>query len=378
MYKEKDSDNVKTVPVQLKPNPLDGSPMYMLRRRVTNEQGQSFDVYDQPVPEDWSVVGIYTGDAPGTEASALSKPYGAAQISEIGTDYYVYTQAVDTFDQILSENIASIQGGDGPTIGTAGFLKDVLQKTKFTTTEFLNTITGQDGMSGTLGTDLQKLGETSFQTDKANLQLAQRGEFNIQQVPDFEFESDITYRVPGSLEKGTGLNLPDKTITRKTSLNDQFNTLFYEGLGYDPVFAKNKVRENYLVYAIARALKPSGRLNVNDVEAAREILTITSPFSSSAEVTAKINTIRDLLNQSAQNLVKSTFIDGKSVLDINATLKEDYERRYGPLIVAGQEPVVSQGGSSTDNSVGGVNDEGSIEKNPETPEFDINVIGGAN
>jgi hypothetical protein len=233
-------------------------------------------------------------------------------------------------------------------------------------------------MSGTLGTDLQKLGETSFQTDKANLQLAQRGEFNLQQVPDFEFESDITYRVPGSLEKGTGLNLPDKTITRKTSLNDQFNTLFYEGLGYDPVFAKNKVRENYLVYAIARALKPSGRLNVNDVEAAREILTITSPFSSSAEVTAKINTIRDLLNQSAQNLVKSTFIDGKSVLDINATLKEDYERRYGPLIVAGQEPVVSQGGSSTDNSVGGVNDEGSIEKNPETPEFDINVIGGVN
>ena len=378
MYKEKDSDNVKTVPVQLKPNPVDGSPMYMLRRRVTNEEGQSFDVYDQPVPEDWSVVGIYTGDAPGTEASALSKPYGAAQISEIGTDYYVYTQAVDTFDQILSENIASIQGGDGPTIGTAGFLKDVLQKTKFTTTEFLNTITGQDGMSGTLGTDLQKLGETSFQTDKANLQLAQRGEFNLQQVPDFEFESDITYRVPGSLEKGTGLNLPDKTITRKTSLNDQFNTLFYEGLGYDPVFAKNKVRENYLVYAIARALKPSGRLNVNDVEAAREILTITSPFSSSAEVTAKINTIRDLLNQSAQNLVKSTFIDGKSVLDINATLKEDYERRYGPLIVAGQEPVVSQGGSSTDNSLGGVNDEGSIEKNPETPEFDINVIGGAN
>ena len=374
MYKEKDSDTVKTVPVQLKPNPIDGSPMYMLKRRVTNEAGQSFDVFDQPVPEDWSVVGIYTGDQPGTEAAALSKPFGAAQLSDIGTDYFVYTQAVDTFDQILNENAQSIAAGDGPVIGTAGYLKDVLQKTKFTTTEFLNTISGRDGMSGTLGTDFERLGQTSYNTDMANLRLAEQGLFNLQEVPDFDSEMPITYTVPGKIEKGTGLNLPDKSITQVTKLSDLFNTSFYElQLGYDPVFAKNKVRENYLVYAIARALKPSGRLNVNDVEAAREILTITSPFSSSAEVVAKISTIKDLLNQSAQNLVKSTFIDGKSVLDINEELRRDYDQRYGPLIVAGQEPVVGQGGSATDNSVGS---EGTVQSEPDTPEFDISVIGG--
>jgi hypothetical protein len=114
-------------------------------------------------------------------------------------------------------------------------------------------------------------------------------------------------------------------------------------------------------------------LNVNDVEAAREILTITSPLSSSAEVVTKISTIKDLLNQSAQNLVRSTFIDGQSVLDINEELRKDYEQRYGPLIVAGQEPVVGQGGSSTDNSVG---NQGTTESNPDVPDFDINVIGG--
>ena len=183
-------------------------------------------------------------------------------------------------------------------------------------------------------------------------------------------------RGPGAIASATGLPLPDKTITKKTKLSDLFNQQFYElTLGYDPVFARNKVRENYLVYAIARALKPSGRLNVNDVEAAREILTVTSPFSSSAEVVAKIGTIKDLLNTSAQNLVKSTFIDGKSVLDINPALKEDYNQRYGDLIIAGQEPVVSQGGSSTDNSVGGQNNDSSIVTDPEVPEFNINVIG---
>ena len=189
-------------------------------------------------------------------------------------------------------------------------------------------------------------------------------------------EIDITYRVPGAVVPKTGFNLPDKTITRKTKLSDLFNQQFYElTLGYDPVYARNKVRENYLVYAIARALKPSGRLNVNDVEAAREILTVTSPFSSSAEVVAKIGTIKDLLNTSAENLVKSTFIDGKSVLDINPAMKEDYERRYGQLVISGQEPVVSQGGSSTDNSVGGQNNDSSIVTDPDVPEFDISVIG---
>ena len=81
------------------------------------------------------------------------------------------------------------------------------------------------------------------------------------------------------------------------------------------------------------------------------------------------------MNTSAENLVKSTFIDGKSVLDINPAMKEDYERRYGPLVIAGQEPVVSQGGSSTDNSVGGQNNDSSIVTDPDVPEFDISVIG---
>ena len=380
MYKEPDSGDVKTMPVQLKPNPVDGSPMYMMKRRVTNEEtGQSFDLFDVPVPEDWSIVGIYTGDAPGTEASALSKPYGAAQLSDIGTDYFVYTQAVDTFSDILSENAARIAAGQDPVLGTAGFINDLLQRTKFATVEFFNTITGRDGLSGTLGTDLQRLGETSYRNDQANLKLAESGEMDINKVPDFDFEIDVTYRVPGAVEKATGMPLPDKTITRKTSLTDLFNVQFYDDiLGYDSVYARNKVRENYLVYAIARALKPSGRLNVNDVEAARDILTVTSPFQSSAEVVTKITTIRDLLNTSAQNLVKSTFIDGRSVLDINPALKEDYDKRYGPLIVAGQEPVVNQNQSSGDNSIGGQDNDSSIITDPATPEFDISVIGGGN
>ena len=46
---------------------------------MTNEQGQSFDVFDQPVPEDWSVVGIYTdeiAEQKGTEVTNSARTRG--------------------------------------------------------------------------------------------------------------------------------------------------------------------------------------------------------------------------------------------------------------------------------------------------------------
>ena len=60
----------------------------------------------------------------------------------------------------------------------------------------------------------------------ANLRLAEQGQFDLQKVPDFNSEVPITYTVPGALEKGNGINLPDKTITKNTKLSDLFNQSF--------------------------------------------------------------------------------------------------------------------------------------------------------
>ena len=127
------------------------------------------------------------------------------------------------------------------------------------------------------------------------------------------------------------------------------------------------------MYAIARSLKSSGRLNVNDVETARQMLTITSAFQSAAGVETKVREIQGILNQAAQNTVAKTFLDGTSILDNNSALKQDYEKRYGPIILEGQEPTVTISPNSTDNSM---EDQGTIYTNPDAPELDISVIGG--
>lgn len=377
-YSDDGGKNIKTIPVQLKPNPIDGSPMYMMKRRITTDQG-SFDVFDQPIPEEWDVRGIYTGDAPGTESKAMATPFGAAQLSEIGSDYFVMTQAVDEMAEVLDENQKRIAAGQGPIIGTAGFLKSLGQEIQFIGKDVLNTLFGDSNTAGVLGTKLENLGETNYRNDLAKFELLERGDANVNPalVPDFEAEIAITYEVPGKgiVDTVSGGRLGGKTKTQMTSLRDMLDTSFYRRLGYDDVYARNKVRENYLVYAIARALKSSGRLNVNDIEAAREMLTITSPFTSSAAAESKIREIQSILNTAAQNIVNSTMLNGTNILDLNPALKSDYEKRYGPYTIQGQEPVVGAGGGSSADS--SIETQGTIYTDPNSEELDINLITGS-
>ncbi len=373
-YSDDGGKNIKTIPVQLKPNPIDGSPMYMMKRRITTDQG-SFDVFDQPIPEEWDVRGIYTGDAPGTESAAMATPFGAAQLSEIGSDYFVMTQAVDEMAEVLDENQKRIAAGQGPIIGTAGFIKSLGQEIQFVGKDVLNTLFGDSNTAGVLGTKIENLGQTNYQKDLANYNLLQQGEpINPAIIPDFESSMPITYEIP---KKGSivGVLGGDKTKTVETSVKDMFNQNFYVKLGYDDVYAKNKVRENYLVYAIARALKSSGRLNVNDIEAAREMLTITSPFTSSAAAESKIREIQSILDTAARNIVNSTMLNGTNILDLNPALKSDYEKRYGPYTIQGQEPVVGAGGGSSADS--SIQTQGTIYTDPNSEELDINLITGS-
>lgn len=376
IYTTDGGKTMQSIPVQLKPNPVDGSPMYQMGRMMDLEDGSQVMVYDQNIPSDWDVRGLYTGDAPGTEMKAMASGLGAKNISEIGGDYFVLTQAVDEMQEILDENAASIAAGQGPTVGTAGFLKGTAQEIKFISADVMNTLFGTSQKASSLGTRLENLGETSYQKDIANFRLLNQGtEINPQIVPDFDSSMPVTYEVPGKgiVDTVSQGMLGGKSVTEQTSLRDMFDMGFYTRLGYNSVYAKNKVRENYLVYAIARSLKSSGRLNVNDVETARQMLTITSAFQSAAGVETKVREIQGILNQAAQNTVAKTFLDGTSILDNNSALKQDYETRYGPIILEGQEPTITTPPNSNDSSV---EEQGTIYTNPDAPEFDISVIGG--
>jgi hypothetical protein len=48
------------------------------------------------------------------------------------------------------------------------------------------------------------------------------------------------------------------------------------GEGFDPAFAENRVLVNAIAYSVARARKKTGRLNLDDVRAARLKIQFTS------------------------------------------------------------------------------------------------------
>jgi len=70
---------------------------------------------------------------------------------------------------------------------------------------------------------------------------------------------------------------------------------------FDPAFAQNKVLINAIAYAVARARKTNGRLNLDDVRNARETLQITG-FTNADQVTAGLTEIRDELLNYRTNL----------------------------------------------------------------------------
>ena len=99
----------------------------------------------------------------------------------------------------------------------------------------------------------------------------------------------------------------------QASVRDLLSQSFWEEAGYDPVFAYNKVRENILIYALARALKPTGRLNVDDIRRAADSVDLTG-LKSKENVLAKLQMVDQRLAKGQASIVQ-TLGDEKLVSD---------------------------------------------------------------
>jgi len=107
------------------------------------------------------------------------------------------------------------------------------------------------------GNKLIAEGETLFNKDET-----------LDRIDD-SLTREIVFEVPKTdlLSKLPGV--PDTTeIKRQVGIKDLYRPFTYTSMGYDEEYARNKVRENLIIYALARALKPTGRLNVDDIKRA--------------------------------------------------------------------------------------------------------------
>ena len=337
-------------------------------RRVYNEEEGQYQymlmdengLFTRPVPVDpkTGLPNFYLSpkELPITEAQ-LSRTSGTSGISgskqaELTGDLFALDRAAITLQDLLLSD-ARLREQGGSYLGIQGVIENLKQEGLFTFEDLLN------GLKGGAGSALYDESNTLFQKDLTTT--------NEERRPDNEIFSMTTFEVPtdgfADSVKSFGKT---KTITRETNLSDLMNPSFYTGLGYDPTYAQNKVRENIIVYALARAQKPTGRLNVDDVKRASASVNI-SGLTSDERVRAQLQEVLVFINRGIESIYNQGFTQnykGESVniFDQNPAVSEVRKRLNEAL------GITPKGDTSTGNNNSGATD--SLTQESETTDPD--------
>ena len=339
------------------PGRLDANISYMVNgeyvtaasRRVLNEDGTyQYKLIDadgnftRPVPinPETGFPDFYLSpkDLPITEAqkaanTGISGISGAKQ-AELTGDMFALDRAAVTLQDILTADYNALQNGTS-YLGIQGVIANLKQEAFYTFEDILN------GVKGGSGTALYDEGQVLFNKDQAST--------NEERVPDNSIYQMTSFEVPtsGKLDSIKSFG-KTKTVSKDVNLAMLMDPMFYTGLGYDPTYAQNKVRENIIVYALARAQKPTGRLNVDDVKRASTSVNI-SGMQSDERVRAQLQEVLKFINRGIESIYNQGYqqnYEGKNtnIFDNNPAVtdvRKRYEQYLG-IIPSNQEPNQNQ------------------------------------
>ena len=197
------------------------------------------------------------------------------------------------YDDVMS--ILNIAKNDPSKVGVSGSIKKAFQEVGATTEAILNLLGNDAGVGGAYGTGLVNEGQMLFSFDQGN-----PGALPTGGTVDTTIKDDI-------ILKDLPSNIPFKTTTKvvQASLDDITRTSWWEGQGYDPTYAQNKVKEIFIIYGLARALKSTGRLNVDDIQRASEAVSIYGLQSPQAAI-AKLEQVAQKLSDAQKAIIRST------------------------------------------------------------------------
>jgi hypothetical protein len=277
-------------------------------------------------------------DLPITEAqkaanTGISGISGAKQ-AELTGDMFALDRAAVTLQDILTADYNALQNGTS-YLGIQGVIANLKQETFYTFEDILN------GVKGGSGTALYDEGQVLFNKDQAST--------NEERVPDNSIYQMTSFEVPtsGKLDSIKSFG-KTKTVSKDVNLAMLMDPMFYTGLGYDPTYAQNKVRENIIVYALARAQKPTGRLNVDDVKRASTSVNI-SGMQSDERVRAQLQEVLKFINRGIESIYNQGYqqnYQGKNtnIFDSNPAVtdvRKRYEQYLG-IIPSNQESDQNQ------------------------------------
>ena len=179
------------------------------------------------------------------------------------------------YDDVVS--ILNIAKNDPSKVGVSGSIKKAFQEVGATTEAILNLLGNDAGVGGAYGTGLVNEGQMLFSFDQGN-----PGALPTGGTVDTTIKDDICRAPAGALQIS-----------------------WWEGQGYDPTYAQNKVKEIFIIYGLARALKSTGRLNVDDIQRASEAVSIYGIQSPQAAI-AKLEQVALKLSDAQKAIIRST------------------------------------------------------------------------
>ena len=249
-------------------------------------------IYDQIIPPDSTgKANFYFMGKEGAPADAKilkDDQLTAAKRAEGSANLFTLQNQYDDVQSILK-----IAYDDPSKVGITGSIKKSLQEVGAVTESLFNML-GNDAGKGAIGTNLVGQGQMLFSYDQGN-----PGALDTGGTVDTTIQSDIVL-------KDVPTNVPFKKESKvvQASLDDITRVGWWESQGYDPDYAQNKVKEIFIIYGLARALKSTGRLNVDDIQRASEAVSIYGLQSPQAAI-AKLEQVAQKLSDAQKAIIRS-------------------------------------------------------------------------
>ena len=137
-----------------------------------------------------------------------------------------------------------------------------------------------------------------------------------------KIETSVFNDLATSYANETGRNGTDFYDDKESDENLIYNEFFVKPrANYDPALAANMIKLNSIYYALARARKPTGRLNVDDVNNAKNSLRLYDLDTSSDTVITALQAVEQELKG---------FVNAQKQIYSNANYNEDFLFNYEP------------------------------------------------
>ena len=234
------------------------------------------------------------------------------QYNEIFSDYNNIAKNIYSLRQIM-RSVDPGQGGDPTRVAVTGYIRRQVQKYGQIASDFTKDFFGDQYVDPITGDKKGGRGKTVWLTDLSDIVvMSEDGSINPAQKENFKMINNLFSSI-----EADGMALVDRARSEDLSLHFEGDTQaerqanktkIFNRLQFDKKIPENEARAQAIIYALARARKSSGRLNLDDIERAAETLNIYN--DSSQAILTKLKVVEEELiaaHQVQADLLKRNF-----------------------------------------------------------------------